>query len=356
MAIGLRGDRRKLDVGRFDGERFAVMAGAGFDALMIAQADGTLKDRFGRVAYVWTGSKNLRAKPFKAKIEIDGAPWYAGDASCILVGNVGHLFGGVEVFEDARPDDGRLELGVVNADGITDWVRTLARTAPGMRNVRRSSRRRRRRRSRSSSNARCSTRSTAATERRSSPSRSRSSPPAITVCVPREGGRMARSNLIPPRRAQARSAGEGFVTHTPFAILSRAGFVARGLVYGIIGLLALDLALGHGGKITNQQGALRTVEHHSFGHLLLALLAIGLGGYSLWRLFRAALGHGSRGRRPRHRAARRARQRHRLRASCAQSPSRSSSARAAVGKARRRRRTTSSAGRRAAGSSGSPGS
>jgi diacylglycerol kinase family enzyme len=35
------------------------------------------------------------------------------------------------VFADARPDDGRLELGVVNADGVTDWVRTLARTAVG---------------------------------------------------------------------------------------------------------------------------------------------------------------------------------------------------------------------------------
>jgi hypothetical protein len=94
---------------------------------------------------------------------------------------------------------------------------------------------------------------------------------------------------------QARAAGEGFVNSRLFAILSRTGFVARGLVYGIIGVLALDLALGLGGKITNQQGALRSVEHHSFGHLLLAVLAVGLGSYSLWRLFRALLGHGPEG-------------------------------------------------------------
>jgi YegS/Rv2252/BmrU family lipid kinase len=131
VTIGLSGERRKLDVGRLNGERFAVMAGAGFDASMIQQADGTLKDRFGRVAYIWTGSENLRAKPFKAKIDVDGVPWYAGPASCILVGNVGRLFGGIEVFEDARPDDGRLEVGVVKADGIADWARTLARTAVG---------------------------------------------------------------------------------------------------------------------------------------------------------------------------------------------------------------------------------
>ena len=131
VAIGLRGDRQKLDVGRFDGEHFAVMAGVGFDASMIQKADGSLKDRFGRVAYVWTGSQNLRAKPFKAKIKVDGAPWYEGAASCILVGNVGHLFGGVEVFEDASPTDGRIEIGVVSADGVVDWMRTLARTAVG---------------------------------------------------------------------------------------------------------------------------------------------------------------------------------------------------------------------------------
>jgi len=131
VSIGLRGERRKLDVGRFNGERFAVMAGAGFDASMIQEADGGLKDRLGRVAYVWTGSRNLRAKPFNAKIAVDGVPWYSGAASCILVGNVGRLFGGIEVFEDARPDDGRLEIGVVNADGLADWVRTLARTAVG---------------------------------------------------------------------------------------------------------------------------------------------------------------------------------------------------------------------------------
>ena len=94
---------------------------------------------------------------------------------------------------------------------------------------------------------------------------------------------------------EARAAGNDFVNTKAFEVLARAGFVARGLMYGIIGLLALDLALGQGGKITNQQGALRTVEHQPLGHVLLAAVAIGLGGYSLWRLFRAALGHGPEG-------------------------------------------------------------
>ena len=131
VGIGLHGEHRKLDVGTFNGERFGVMAGAGFDAAMIRDADGGLKERFGRVAYVWTGSENLRSKPFRAKIEVDGVGWYSGKASCILLGNIGELFGGVEVFDDARPDDGQLELGVVTAEGLLEWGRMLARTAVG---------------------------------------------------------------------------------------------------------------------------------------------------------------------------------------------------------------------------------
>ncbi|MGZ4393306.1 MAG: diacylglycerol/lipid kinase family protein [Gaiellaceae bacterium] len=132
VEIGLRGDRRRLDVGRFNGERFAVMAGAGFDAAMIRDAgNGGLKERFGRVAYVWSGSENLRSKPFRAEIEVDGVDWFEGKASCILLGNVGKLFGGVEAFEDASPDDGKLELGVVTADGLLEWGRMMARTAVG---------------------------------------------------------------------------------------------------------------------------------------------------------------------------------------------------------------------------------
>ncbi len=131
VEAGLRGARRSIDVGRFNGERFAVMAGAGLDAAMIQDADAGLKDRVGRIAYVWTGAQNITTKPFKAKIRIDGATWFEDETSCILVGNVGSLFGGIEAFDDARPDDGMLELGVVTAQSALEWTRTIARTALG---------------------------------------------------------------------------------------------------------------------------------------------------------------------------------------------------------------------------------
>lgn len=131
VRIGLQGPRRKLDLGRMNGERFAVMAGAGFDAQMIRDAEAGLKDRLGRVAYVWTGVNQLGRKPFEASIGVDGTSWFEGKASCVLIGNVGELFAGVEAFDGARPDDGVLELGVVTAESAFDWARTIARTAAG---------------------------------------------------------------------------------------------------------------------------------------------------------------------------------------------------------------------------------
>ncbi len=93
----------------------------------------------------------------------------------------------------------------------------------------------------------------------------------------------------------ARGTGNGFVHSRGFEVAARAGFVARGAVYAIIGVLAFKLAIGDGGKLTNQQGAFHTLAHQPFGHFLLTLVALGLGGYALWRLFRAALGHGPEG-------------------------------------------------------------
>jgi len=131
VRIALGGASRKIDVGKMQGERFGVMAGAGLDARMIRDADGGLKDRLGRLAYVWTGLKNTRAPAFRAKIQVDGTQWYEGEASLVLAGNLGEVFAGVEAFEDADPDDGRLDLGVVHAEGLVEWARTAARAAVG---------------------------------------------------------------------------------------------------------------------------------------------------------------------------------------------------------------------------------
>lgn len=131
LAIALDGRRVRLDVGRANGEVFAVMAGAGMDALVIGGADDDVKAKIGRLAYIASAAKSVRADPFQAEIEIDGEEFFRGEATCVLLGNVGELFGGIAPFPDAEPDDGRLEVGVVTADGTLKWLRTMARAVAG---------------------------------------------------------------------------------------------------------------------------------------------------------------------------------------------------------------------------------
>jgi hypothetical protein len=68
----------------------------------------------------------------------------------------------------------------------------------------------------------------------------------------------------------------------------RFGHVAHGLVYGLIGVLAMQAALGTGGTTTDKEGALEHVIAAPFGQLLLAFIAIGLVGYATWRFVQAA--------------------------------------------------------------------
>jgi diacylglycerol kinase (ATP) len=131
VRVGLHGPRRRLDLGMVNGEHFAVMAGAGFDAAMIKEADRRLKGRMGRLAYVWAGLRHTRSRAVPTTITIDETAWFEGNASCVLLGNVGTITGGIRAFDDARPDDGWLDVGVATAEGIVQWARTLGRMAVG---------------------------------------------------------------------------------------------------------------------------------------------------------------------------------------------------------------------------------
>lgn len=127
VAIGLHGGRRLLDVGVINGERFGVMAGAGFDARIMGGVDSAAKQRFGRLAYFGSSARAMRSGRRQMKIKVDGRPWFEGKASCVLFGNVGTITGGLRIFPDARPDDGILEVGVVTARGLVDWLRVMTR-------------------------------------------------------------------------------------------------------------------------------------------------------------------------------------------------------------------------------------
>ena len=72
--------------------------------------------------------------------------------------------------------------------------------------------------------------------------------------------------------------------------LARFGLVAQGVSYGLVAVLAIELALGQGGKATDREGALRTIAHDPLGRLIVIALAAGFGCYTLWRLTEAVLG------------------------------------------------------------------
>lgn len=91
-----------------------------------------------------------------------------------------------------------------------------------------------------------------------------------------------RRALDPSRAQRDADQGAGW-----YAVLARVGLVAKGLSFGIVGFLALKLAVGHGGKTTSREGALRSLAHHSYGKILLILLACGLAAYALWRFVQA---------------------------------------------------------------------
>ena len=73
------------------------------------------------------------------------------------------------------------------------------------------------------------------------------------------------------------------------SLLARAGYAAKGVVYALVGALSLLAAAGRGGSTTGSRGALRSLLDQPWGLAILAVIAVGLGGYALWCFVRALL-------------------------------------------------------------------
>jgi hypothetical protein len=74
------------------------------------------------------------------------------------------------------------------------------------------------------------------------------------------------------------------------AAAARAGFIARGVIYVLIGVLSVRIAFFGGGEQADRGGAIAEIAQKPFGTALLWLLGIALAGMSLWRLSEAAFG------------------------------------------------------------------
>ena len=98
------------------------------------------------------------------------------------------------------------------------------------------------------------------------------------------------TRLARGRGRSARYAGRRAARSRYLAILARAGFAARGLMYVIIGFLAIGIAFGHSSNQADSSGAVRLVAATPVGLVALWLLAVGFIGLSLWRLSEAVYG------------------------------------------------------------------
>ena len=131
VEVALEGDRVRLDVAAMDDDRFVVMGGIGFDAAMLRDADPKLKEHLGAVAYVLSGFKHLRRRATRFRLRLDDRPPFDRTGQGVLIGNLGRLQGGLPIMPDARPDDGLLDVAVLQTRTMLDWlalaVRVVAR-------------------------------------------------------------------------------------------------------------------------------------------------------------------------------------------------------------------------------------
>ncbi len=130
----LFGEKRAIDLAKITLDRhkkpddeaqyFAILAGAGFDAGIIKDADREAKNKMGMGAYLIAAVKNLKRRPMKARITLDNEPLsLVRRAKSVMVANMGKLQGGVEMVPDARPDDGYLDIVILRAETLGQWVR-----------------------------------------------------------------------------------------------------------------------------------------------------------------------------------------------------------------------------------------
>ncbi len=123
--VALTGGDRALDVGRLNGEPFVVMAGMGFDAVMLTDASDALKARLGWPAYVISALRHLRDRPVRTELRVDGAPAIRRRINGLIIGNVGRLQAGLPLLPDAEPDDGLLDVALLAPFGLFGWLHLI---------------------------------------------------------------------------------------------------------------------------------------------------------------------------------------------------------------------------------------
>jgi YegS/Rv2252/BmrU family lipid kinase len=135
--VALAGQDRRIDLGVVDGQRFAVMAGIGFDAAMVAGTSERLKTGMGWPAYLLSGARHLFGDIMRVTVRVDGGPELQRRARLVLVGNVGRITGGIPLLPDAAPDDGWLDVVILTPRTLVGWAHVAGRVLTRNRRTRR---------------------------------------------------------------------------------------------------------------------------------------------------------------------------------------------------------------------------
>lgn len=110
---------------------FAIMGGVGYDAQIMQETGRQAKQRFGRLAYIWTALKALGERRFPVAIRIDGNQAVHYRAKSVMIANMGEILPNLKVFPQARPDDGIIEVGVLKAARFVDFLHLVFHTLLG---------------------------------------------------------------------------------------------------------------------------------------------------------------------------------------------------------------------------------
>lgn len=121
-------DLIKITVDGGQPEHFAVMAGAGLDAMIMDEVDEDLKKTVGTAAYFMAAGRALGRLPMSLRITVDGRPIKHHKAIMVLIGNVGGIPPNLDLIPGAAYDDGRLDLMVAAPRRLRDWFKIIART------------------------------------------------------------------------------------------------------------------------------------------------------------------------------------------------------------------------------------
>ncbi len=130
MDLAFEGDPVPVDLVRYatddsDGH-FVVMSGVGLDARIMADTRPELKKVVGSAAYFLAAAQQGGAQPFEVTVTVDDQEPVRRDAVLALVGNVGTLQGGIEMFPHADPYDARLDVLVATPTTALDWARVAS--------------------------------------------------------------------------------------------------------------------------------------------------------------------------------------------------------------------------------------